>query len=78
MKAILKFALAAAATYVLMKAALERADELQDAGQPGSDAANPPASVDDIPTLQAVGDGELQPPGAARDPDLKVEQSVPF
>ena len=67
MKAILKFALVAAATYALIKVALERAERMGGASQHGIDAANPPSSVDDIPTLKAV-----------RDDDVNVAQNIPL
>jgi hypothetical protein len=62
MKTLFTIALAAAVTYAVLKV-LEH--DAKGSAQSGVDAANPPASVDDIPTLKGV-----------RDPDLDVAPGV--
>ena len=75
MKAILTIALAAAATYAVFKV-VEHLDE--NTAEPGSDAANPPSSIDDIPTLRGVRDAEPLRPEPLQDDDLNVAQNAPF
>jgi hypothetical protein len=70
MKAIFTIALAAAVTYAVIKV-LEHADK--GVMQPGVDAANPPSSLDDIPTLRAARDA--QPP---REDDLNVARNATY
>lgn len=75
MKAILTIALTAAATYAVIKV-LEHLDTT--GAEPGSDAANPPSSIDDIPTLRGVRDAEPLRAEPLREEDLNVAQNAPF
>jgi hypothetical protein len=66
MKTLFTIALAAAVTYAVLKVLEHDAKgSAQSGAQSGVDAANPPTSVDDIPTLKGV-----------RDPDLDVAPGV--
>jgi hypothetical protein len=73
MKALLKLAFATGLTYALLKAilAMERTAR---AGAQATDAANPPASVDDIPTLRAS-DAQAPRSGSLDD---EVAPGAPF
>lgn len=74
MNALLKFGIAAAVTYFVVDALLKREGEVQEF----TDAANPPSSVDDIPTLHAVNDALPQRPEPLSDEDLNVAQNSPL
>jgi len=78
MKTLFKFGIAAAVTYVVVDAILKRSRTGQGAAQEFTDAANPPSSVEEIPTLRAVRDAEPQLPEPLRDEDLNVAQNSPF
>ena len=78
MKALLKLAFAGAITYAVVKSIVERSRAAQGAGRQATDAANPPRSVDDIPTLRSVRDAEPQRPEPLRDEDLNIAQNAPF
>ena len=72
MKALLKLAFATGLTYALIKAIL--AERTARAGAQATDAANPPGSVDDIPTLRAS-DAQAPRSGSLDD---EVAPGAPF
>ena len=74
MKALLKLAFATGLTYALIKAILAMERIARPAGAQATDAANPPASVDDIPTLRAS-DAQAPRSGSLDD---EVAPGAPF
>jgi len=74
MKALLKLAFATGLTYALVKAILAMARTARPVGTQATDAANPPASVDDIPTLRAS-DAQAPRSGSLDD---EVAPGAPF
>ena len=82
MKTLFKFGLAAAVTYVLVDALFKRlgadSDDDESWEQDFTDAAYPPSSIDEIPTLHAVRDAEPQLSEPLREDDLNVAQNSPL
>ena len=74
MKALLRLALATGLTYALVKAMLAMSRTARPAAAPPTDAAHPPTSVDDIPTLRAT-DAHAQRSGSLDD---EVAPGPPF
>lgn len=59
MGTLFKFGLAAAVTYIVVDALFKRLETDDDKLQDFIDAANPPSSIDEIPTLRAMDDDDL-------------------
>lgn len=78
MRTLFKFGIAAAATYVLVDAFFKRLHADDDAMQEFTDAANPPSSIDDIPTLHAVRDAEPSLSEPLEEDNLNVAQNAPL
>ncbi len=60
MRTLLKFWIAAAVTYVLVDVIFKRLGEDDDTTQDFTDAANPPSSIDEIPTVHASAPGQVE------------------